>query len=152
MLIRTRCGNCQTVAEVSKLNVGKVVICSNCGSEHVAQAEDEDDGGVIGLAAEEADVQAGAREVHAVGTVRKHSLALPPPPAEDCNLTGDEDGEALPPGQRFPVFRPRRKEIEPFLDREQAVGDNTILMVSGLVVFAVIGMAFFVPVILCILL
>jgi hypothetical protein len=45
MLICTRCEHCQTVAEVSRANPGKVVICSTCGGRYVAQAQEDTDTG-----------------------------------------------------------------------------------------------------------
>jgi len=139
MLIRTRCEHCQTVAELSKVHLGKAITCSQCGGQYVAREEEEEvDTGVIGLAMEEADVQTGAVEVRTGGRLSRHSLKVPPPPPEDWNLTGDEDGETVP-GQRFAPFRPRRMELEPFLDREHAGDDNTVFLVVGLVAFAVIG-------------
>jgi hypothetical protein len=151
MLIRTRCEHCQTVAELSKVHLGKAIICSQCGGQYVAREEEEEvDDGVIGLAMEEADVQTGAAEVKTGGRLSRHSLKLPPPPPEDWNLTGDEDGETVP-GQRFAPFRPRRKELEPFLDREHAGDDNAVLLILGLIGFALLATVCFVLlIILCI--
>jgi hypothetical protein len=152
MLIRTRCEHCQTITELSKNTLGQVVICSRCGGQYVAlaEAEPESDTGVIGLAMEEPDVQTGAAEVKTGGRVSRHSLKLPPPPPEDWNLTGDEDGETVP-GQRFAPFRPRRKELEPFLDPEHAAGDNAVLLILGLIGFALLATVCFVLlIILCI--
>jgi hypothetical protein len=150
MLIRTRCEHCQAITELSKVHLGKVVICSTCGEQHVVLAEADIDTDGIALAMEEPDVQIAAVEVRTSGQIARHSLMLPSPPPEDWNLTGDEDGETLP-GQRFAPFRPRRKEIEPFLDRDQAGDDNAILLVLGLIGFALLATVCFVLlIILCI--
>ena len=149
MLIRTRCDHCRTIAEVSKINLDKIVICSRCGRQYVARAQEDTDTGVIALAEEEPDVQAAALEVRTGGRLVRHSLSLLPPPAEDWNLVGDEDAETVP-RQRFARFRPRRKELEPFLHPERTGDDNAVFLVAGLVACAVIGAIFFVVVlILC---
>jgi hypothetical protein len=141
MLIHARCGHCQTIAEMSKVNLGKLVVCPACRGEFVAQEHEDADNRAIGLAEEEADVQSAANVVIVGALVAKHSLTLPPPPKEDWNLAGNEDDGILP-GERFPRFRPRRKELEPFLDLEHSDDDKAIFLVAGLVALAVLGAIF----------
>jgi hypothetical protein len=149
MLIRTRCDHCQAVTEVSKVNLGQVLICCKCGGQYVALAHEDNESKVIALAEEEADVQLPTFEVRTGTRVTRHSLLLPAPPPEDWNLFREEDGETLP-GGRFPRFRARRKELEPFLDRENPGADNAIFLIAGLVAFAVIGaISFALLLILC---
>jgi hypothetical protein len=150
MLVHTTCGHCSAVLEVSQLKIGKKIVCSRCDSPFVAQIHEVVEA-VLDLEAEQPDVQAPTVAHASVGSfVQKHALMLPPPPVEEWNDSQEDEEERLP-GQRFSLFRPSRKRLKEFLDTEGDADDYSWLLIAGLVIFAVILMAFMVGLIVILL-
>ena len=146
MLFRTTCEHCRVTMEVSRLKIGKSIVCSQCDREFVAAALPELLELEVALEDIEPDVQPIAwQSFEGEGSPnpprRKHHLTLPPPPPEEWNDTEEEDDDLLP-GQRFKRFRPSKKRLKEFLDRDSQGDDYSSYLVAGLVAFGVVLLVF----------
>ncbi len=147
MLIRTICDHCRVSLDVSRLKIGKSIVCSQCDREFVAQ-EVETLEEILDMAADEPDMQQPvvprefASKASLSGPLQKHHLTLPPPPIEQWNNTEDEEDEDTLPGQRFKRFRPSKRKMKEFLDPESQGDDYSWLLVAGLVAFGVVLLMF----------